>query len=97
MDRCERSDETLLPDREAFYSSLNKEDITDVDYRNAKIVLKYLYANNKNLVVYCDLYVQSDTLLLTDIFENFRKKCIEIYELILLIFFLRLDEHDKVV
>ena len=64
MDRWERFDKTLLPDRETFYSSLNKEDITDVDYRNAKIVLKYLYANNKNLVVYCDLYVQSDTCCL---------------------------------
>ena len=28
-----------------------------------------------------DLYVQSDTLLLADVFENFRNKCIEIYEL----------------
>ena len=26
-------------------------------------------------------YVQSDTLLLPDVFENFRNKCIEIYEL----------------
>ena len=28
-----------------------------------------------------DLYVLSDTLLLADVFENFRDKCIEIYEL----------------
>ena len=26
------------------------------------------------------MYVQSDTLLLADVFENFRNKCIEIYE-----------------
>ena len=32
-------------------------------------------------VIYHDLYVQSDTLLLADVFGNFRKKCIEIYEL----------------
>ena len=31
---------------------------------------------------YHDLYVQSDTLLLADVFENFRNKCIEIYELV---------------
>ena len=34
-----------------------------------------------NLGDYHDLYVQSNTLLLTDIFENFRNKFIEIYEL----------------
>ena len=39
------------------------------------------YFNNKNLGDYHDLYVQSDTLLLTNVFENFRNKCIEIYEL----------------
>ena len=27
------------------------------------------------------MYVQSDTLLLADVFENFRNKCTEIYEL----------------
>ena len=35
----------------------------------------------KNLGEYHDLYVQSDTALLADIFESFRDKCIEIYEL----------------
>ena len=37
--------------------------------------------NIKNLGEYHDLYVQSDILLLADVFENFRNKCIEIYEL----------------
>ena len=35
----------------------------------------------KNLDEYHDLYVQCDTLLLAGVFENFRDKCIEIYEL----------------
>ena len=35
----------------------------------------------KNLGEYHDLYVQCDTLLLGDVFENFRDKCIEIYKL----------------
>ena len=35
----------------------------------------------KNFGDYHDLHVQSDTLLLVDIFENFRNKCIEIYEI----------------
>ena len=52
MDSWERFYNTSFPDREAFYSSLNMEDITDDDYRNAKRVFKYLYANNKNLGVH---------------------------------------------
>ena len=35
----------------------------------------------KNQGDYHDLYVQSDLLLLADVFENFRSKCMEIYEL----------------
>ena len=55
------------------------EDITDIDYRHAKRVFKSF--NNKNLDDYHYLYVQSDTLLLGDVFENFINKCIEVYEL----------------
>ena len=50
------------------------EDIIDVDNRHAKKVFKIF--NNKNLGEYHDLYVQSDTLLFADIFENFKNKCI---------------------
>ena len=79
MDSWERFDETSLPDKEAFYSSQNMDNITDIDYRHSKRVFKNL--NNKNFGDYYDLYVQSDILLLPDISENFRNKCIEIYEL----------------
>ena len=79
MDPWERFDETSLPDKEAFYGSLNMEDITNVDYRHAEKVFKNL--NNKNLGNYHDLYVQSDPSLLVDVFENFRKMYIKIYEL----------------
>ena len=74
MDSWERFDETSLPDEEAFYSSLNMENITDIDYGHAKRVFKNL--KNKNLGDYHDLHVQSDTLFLADVFENFRNKCI---------------------
>ena len=79
MDSWERFNETSLPDKKAFYSELNLEDITDKDYAHAQKVFKELKL--KNLGDYHDLYVQSDTLLLADVFENFRNKCIEIYEL----------------
>ena len=79
MDSWERFDGTTLPDKEDFYSSLNMEDITSVDYRHAKRVYKEFKINN--LGDYQNLYVQSDTLLLAEVFENFRNKCIEIYEL----------------
>ena len=46
---------------------------------HAKKVFKIF--NNKIIDDYHDLYVQSDTLLLADVFESFRNKCIEIYEL----------------
>ena len=35
----------------------------------------------KNSGEYHDLYVQSDTLSLADVFENFRGMCIKVYEL----------------
>ena len=56
IDSWETFDETSLPDTEAFYSSLNMEDITHVDHRHAKRTLKSL--NNKNLGDYHDFYVQ---------------------------------------
>ena len=79
MNSWERFDEASLPDKEAFYSNLSMEDIRDVDYRHAKRVFKSV--NNNNLGDYYGLYVQSDTLLLADVFENFRNMCIEVYQL----------------
>ena len=79
MDSWEKFDETTLPPKEAFYSNLNLEDISDEDYAHAQKVWDVFEI--KNRVEYHDLYVQSDTLLLADVFENFRDKCIEIYEL----------------
>ena len=75
MDNWERFDETALPDKEAFYSNLNMEDTTAADYRHASNVFKKCRV--KNLGECHDLYVQSDTLLLADVFEM----CIKVYEL----------------
>ena len=59
-----------MPKNESFYGSLNMEDITDVDYKYGKRVFKIF--NNKNVRDYHDLYVRSDTLLLSDVIENYR-------------------------
>ena len=79
MDIWERFIETLLPDKKDFYIKLNLKDITDKDYEHAQKVWEIFEI--KNLGDYHDLYVQSDTLLLADVFENFSDMCIEIYEL----------------
>ena len=60
MDGWERFNETPLPDKKAFYSQLNFEDITDKDYAHTQKVFKELKL--KNVGDYHDLYVQSDTL-----------------------------------
>ena len=79
MDDWDRFDEEKLPDKRDFYSSLNMEEISEIDYRHAKKVFNKF--NIKHLGEYHDLYVQSDTLLLADVFENFRNICLKIYEL----------------
>ena len=79
MDSWEKFNETSLPSKEDFYSNLNMEDIDDIDYRHGNNVFKgFKY---ENLGDYHDLYVQSDTLLLADVFNNFRDMCIKEYEL----------------
>ena len=79
MDSWEKFNETSIPDNEKYYSELNKEGITDEDYAHAEKVWEVF--GIKNLDKYHDLHVQSDTLLLGDVFENFIDKCIDIYEL----------------
>ena len=62
-----------------FFSHLNMKNITDADYAHTKRICKDFKI--ENLGEYHNLYVQSDTLLLTDIFDNFRNMCFEILEL----------------
>ena len=60
------------------------EDITGVDHSHAKRVFNEVAPKNltnKILGDYHDLYVQSDTLLLAEVFEKFRNMCIKVYEL----------------
>ena len=66
--------EASLPEKEEFYSNLNVK-----DYMHAKRVFKDFEI--KNLGEYHDLYLKIDTLLLADVFKNFRKMCLKIYYL----------------
>ena len=79
MDSWEGFNETSLPSKKDFYSNLNIEDIDDIDYRHGNNVFKGFKLDN--LGDYHDLYVKSDTLLLADVFENFRDMCVKVYEL----------------
>ena len=79
MDSWEKFDETALPPKKDFYSNLNLENISDEDYVHAQKVWDVFKI--KNLGEYHDLYVQSDTLLLADVYENFRNMCLEKYQL----------------
>ena len=79
MNSWEKFNETVLPPKKDFYSNLNLGDISDEDYKHAQKVWDVFEI--KNLGEYHDLYVQSDTLLLADVYENFRNMCLNIYEL----------------
>ena len=56
--------------KKAFYSNLNLEDTSDVDYPQVQKVWGVL--ERKNRGEYHDIYVQSDTILFSDFFEIFR-------------------------
>ena len=70
---------TSLPPKEAFHSILNDSDITEEDYKHAQKVWETF--NMKTMRDYHDLYLKSDVLLLSDVFENFRDVCLDNYRL----------------
>ena len=71
--------ETKLPPKEAFYSLLNDEGISDEDYEHAQNVWKEF--RMKSMRDYHDLYLKTDVLLLADVFEEFRNVCLDNYKL----------------
>ena len=79
MDSWDKFKETKLPPKESFYSKLNDEHITEDEYAHAKTVWETFKC--KTLGDYHDLYVKTDVALLADVFENFRKLCLQQYGL----------------
>ena len=83
MDTWVRFNETSLPEKKGFYSNLTIENIINADYKHAKRVGSF---GIQNVDQYHDLYMQSDTLPLADVFERFQNKCIQIINLIQITF-----------
>ena len=75
----EKLTETQLPPKEEFYSKLSDEDITDDDCQHAINVWNTFKC--KTIRDYHNLYLKSDVLLLSDVFENFSKTCLKHYNL----------------
>ena len=75
MNSIEKFEDEHLPSKFICYSQLSEDNITDEDYEKAKEIWKHFKI--KHMGEYHDLYLTTDVLLLTDIFENFRDVCIQ--------------------
>lgn len=89
MDSFDKFNQTQFPTKDEFGNKLNGyydeddnlivEEITDEEYNRALNVYNKMKCNN--LGDYHDLYLKSDVLILTDIINTFRKRCLLYYEL----------------
>ena len=79
VDSPNKLEDTCLPSKEAFYSQLFEEHISDDNYNHAKQIWNTFKC--KTLGDYHDLYLKTDVILLTDVFENFRTVCMKAYKL----------------
>ena len=79
MNSLKKFNETELPSKDKFFSSLKNEDISEKDYEKAKDIWNTF--NIKNLGEYHNLYLKADVLLLCDIFEKFINTCLNYYGL----------------
>jgi|SRR6218665_3408920 len=71
--------ETCLPPKDAFFSKLTDEGISDTDYSHAQKVWKVF--NMFTMQQYHDRYLKCDVVLLADEFQEFRKMSLNFYQL----------------
>ncbi|XP_065178593.1 uncharacterized protein LOC135809222 [Sycon ciliatum] len=71
MGSYDQFEETRLPPKDAFHSTLTDTDISDEGYAYAQTV--WTAFDCEDLGDYHDLYLETDVLLLADVFENFRR------------------------
>ena len=79
MNSFKKFEDDKLPKKEDFFSIMNNKHITDEEYQHAENVWDKFGLSSMG--EYHDLYLKSDILLLTDVFENFRKACQQYYGL----------------
>ena len=79
MDSFERFQEPQLTPKDAFYSSLTEEGISEIDYTHALRVFNHF--DMTDLRDYHNFYLLTDVLLLDDVFEDFRGVCLQHYGL----------------
>ena len=79
MSSWDRFEEVQLPPIEAFYSNLSTSSISEDDYQHTQKVWKEF--GIRNLGDYHDLCLQTDVILLANVFEAFRDTCLEHYKL----------------
>ncbi|XP_061191773.1 uncharacterized protein LOC133200019 [Saccostrea echinata] len=79
MSSWDRFYDQELPPFTAFYNKLSESDISVSDYVHAEKTWKTF--NMTNMGDYHDLYLKTDVLLLSDVFENFRDLCLDAYHL----------------
>lgn len=70
---------TQLPPKEAFFNKLTNSHITDEEYAHAQEVWKV--CGIKTMLDYHNVYMVMDTLLLADVWHNFRCMSMKYYEI----------------
>ena len=79
MDSFERFQEPHFPPKDAFYSSLTEEEISEIDYTHAQRL--FIHFNMTDFRDYHNFFLSTVVLLLADVFENFRDVCLQHYGL----------------